>query len=765
MNKEDRQVGDWVRKKGHTLWEQIRDVALYPTPIIAEIRRITPISYLQFNNIQIGSRVLIAPEWYIREQCSSSGKYGYVDYVDWNGATNELIETKKTLYGKVVQVSDIMTNMQGPQIVVCIPNTKYKVQIHIAFILDVDTEKDDTGVRAGELVCDEGKWYRIKVVHSDRSEVIRLCDGLETGLLSVTLSWIPRVRTVDDLNPDWYVKVKALGKWMWCQVKSLDLTALKMENIADISTDKKKPHSIPTISAGDWVQWKGGPEWTQIDQIFTGITGNLMYRERHPRGSKKFVDDITVHSVVNPNKTPAFDIEVGDWVKHSDFDGWQQVVAYTSGISVNDRKGSGDHGFYSKDRVIDHKKTITLSDQKWDKLKAGHWVKIATEDYIKNFLGHDGKYCDIDYTASDRKRATFGTWQKVIRKHQSKPSVGVCDTFSIHRDFIVGTSEEQPKLTLKEYAHKLSLEGYDYDGTLEEYKKGSMGCSMTVMYDANSGEKIIEGSWVMLRDFFGYHRVHKITENPTQLNVGALNMWVKPNAITASIIAIPDQEWDKLKPGMWVKIAPREYIKSVCQIDSYGKWMHKNNNYALPDKMKMFGKWHQVMGINSRPQAKEVLCGGFYWHKDIIVDISETEPVVSQHTFTAPTSGTYVITVGDKETARIPLPEGLQVDEKSVVTEEQLYAVFSGFKTKEQEKIMLNTVEEIGKLDKPNLEEAAKQVKASRDNDEVAAAKTKLTQLLNQESGLKARKKEIDEDLANVQELIKAFGYPPKDAK
>lgn len=91
--------------------------------------------------------------------------------------------------------------------------------------------------------------------------------------------------------------------------------------------------------------------------------------------------------------------------------------------------------------------------------------------------------------------------------------------------------------------------------------------------------------------------------------------------------------------------------------------------------------------------------------------------------------------------------------------------IVSDNKNKQEDKNMLNTVEEIGKLDKPNLEEAAKQVKATRDNDEVVAAKNKLTELLDQESGLKARKKEIDEDLAKVQELIKAFGYPPPTTK
>jgi tripartite-type tricarboxylate transporter receptor subunit TctC len=74
---------------------------------------------------------------------------------------------------------------------------------------------------------------------------------------------------------------------------------------------------------------------------------------------------------------------------------------------------------------------------------------------------------------------------------------------------------------------------------------------------------------------------------------------------------------------------------------------------------------------------------------------------------------------------------------------------------------MLNTVEEIKKLDEANLKEAAKKVKEERDNDEVKAAREKLSYLLDCESKFKASKESIDKQLAEVQELIKAFGYPP----
>jgi hypothetical protein len=82
---------------------------------------------------------------------------------------------------------------------------------------------------------------------------------------------------------------------------------------------------------------------------------------------------------------------------------------------------------------------------------------------------------------------------------------------------------------------------------------------------------------------------------------------------------------------------------------------------------------------------------------------------------------------------------------------------------KEEEKIMLNTVEEIKQLDAKNIEEAAKKVKQNRDNAEVKQASEKLTQLLDRKESLEASKKDIEKQLKEVNDLVEALGYPPKE--
>jgi len=82
---------------------------------------------------------------------------------------------------------------------------------------------------------------------------------------------------------------------------------------------------------------------------------------------------------------------------------------------------------------------------------------------------------------------------------------------------------------------------------------------------------------------------------------------------------------------------------------------------------------------------------------------------------------------------------------------------------KEEEKIMLNTVEEIKQLDAKNIEEAAKKVKQNRDNAEVKQASEKLTQLLDRKESLEASKRDIDKQLKEVNDLVEALGYPPKE--
>jgi hypothetical protein len=114
---------------------------------------------------------------------------------------------------------------------------------------------------------------------------------------------------------------------------------------------------------------------------------------------------------------------------------------------------------------------------------------------------------------------------------------------------------------------------------------------------------------------------------------------------------------------------------------------------------------------------------GFYWKE--VEAISETHPLYGE------------IATGS------PQPNVLQI--------------------KEEEKIMLNTVEDIKQLDAKNIAEAAKKVKENRDNNEVRIASERLAQLLDRKESLEASKKDIEKQLNEVNTLVTALGYPPKE--
>lgn len=279
----------------------------------------------------------------------------------------------------------------------------------------------------------------------------------------------------------------------------------------------------------------------------------------------------------------------------------------------------------------------------------------------------------------------------------------------------------------------------------------------------------------------------------------------KPEEMNA-VVPVNDYQFAKIKSGWWVKIAPEEYVRpKLIPSLVYGQDSYPN------DKLRDCGTWQQVFSKGS-VDIRIIGTDGWIWHKDFIVSISENKPIelincpvtntkeeadpilaagggVATHmnackevpltfseplqftcyeashmswsemndlatripcgeipfNFIAPEPGTYEVSSKLGESCRLTLPKGWIINLPET----------------KQEKIMLNTVEEIKKLDEANLKEAAKKVKEERDNDQVKAAREKLTHLLNCESDLKARKEKIDKELAEMQELIKAFGYPP----
>jgi hypothetical protein len=70
---------------------------------------------------------------------------------------------------------------------------------------------------------------------------------------------------------------------------------------------------------------------------------------------------------------------------------------------------------------------------------------------------------------------------------------------------------------------------------------------------------------------------------------------------------------------------------------------------------------------------------------------------------------------------------------------------------------------ELRLLDAKNIAEAAKKVKENRDNNEVRIASERLAQLLDRKESLEASKKDIEKQLNEVNTLVTALGYPPKE--
>lgn len=263
-----------------------------------------------------------------------------------------------------------------------------------------------------------------------------------------------------------------------------------------------------------------------------------------------------------------------------------------------------------------------------------------------------------------------------------------------------------------------------------------------------------------LKEFGKFAEIAAIITEPSKQNKPPLN----ENKYTSKDI----------KPGWWVKIADADYVRKVAS--------SKTTFYFYSDEKiaNEAGKWIQVRTVSSSNSG--IATEKYAWDQEFIVDISPTNPNLNckvpdnTENATASLVDGNVIAIKNNTCKNTTLQ--ITYDEANSLSWDQMNELFTRattpttphwyynhYEKQEKETIMLNTVEDIKKLDEANLKEASRKVKEERDNDEVKAAREKLTHLLNCESDLKTRKEKIDKELAQVQELIRAFGYPPKDAK
>lgn len=635
----------------------------------------------------------------------------------------------------------------------------------IAAIITDPAVNKNRGIHLGDLIYLDKSWHRAtNLMFPSKSELTRLSDGAKVDLADSNIKYVQMIRKPEEINKDWWVKVMA---------------------------GEKEPRT-PT-----WFPASG------LDLYSTGLA--------------KILDISTTY----PNKQN-IDIKVGDWVKHFDFDGWQRVVACTSGISVND--GKIGHGFYSKERIIEHQRIIPISEKEFDEIEPEDSLLIAPAWFIKAHCNFLGKYKSNSYfgpTTFDKEKL-YGTIIKIKNKLLEKVAATTGDF--IHKDFI-----------LKVFKNTIDPSNIR-NGDLIKHK--DLDNKWHVVYTVTSSNEIM------------------IIHDATKYSLSGImqHQQVRP---------INEEQFKSIKSGYWVKIAPKEYIESKCDTGGfYGDFKYKDYDA----KEKYYNTWVKVESISLPSRHIEIWDHSTYcFTKDFIVDISETEPQVNCPAYATKQEADAALAKGSGVAIRldtvngytnpckeIPLREPLHItydeafhmswnqlndlatripcyeipffpkepeyesvyfpdikvgDEifdkeqwrmilRITTKDEKEYRALGESKTSlwtsdyscclvdygskwqirraknngllqsnsknKQEKIMLNTLEDIKKLNEANLKEAAEQVKESRDNDEVKAAKAKLTELLDTESKLKVSKEIIDKQLAEVQEMIKAFGYPPK---
>jgi hypothetical protein len=677
VNHEDIQAGDWVCIKFVQGWFKIQGIRNglistvegpnYSVSEVVDHKRITPISVTEFQGINVGDEIEIAPEWYIRSKLDINNSYKGLIYFlgdspesKYNSKKQKHRATPAVVMGKLLDGC------------VCI-NSGY---VHMDFIL---------------AVLKNGVVYYAKHIQdvslvapstsTDHTPIPQLRESKPLLLKNCPVWSFVKLKSKEGLLTPWgRIISKGVHEIIFSQNGSEGSPDPESEVLALITKIEDIPkHALIRI------------KYSKVYTAFSEFQGKFSDIDAIIEESQK-------NSKLEKDKPISTDLQVGRWVMLQDYVGYHKIHKITENqpqLNVGTLKM-----WVRAQAVIDVR--IAIPDQEWNKLKPGMWVKIAPKEYVKSKLDDIGLYKSTEYNNA-KLDSCADSWQEI--KYMS------CDTEIIsflgnywHRDFIVDTSETKP-----------------------------LSCSGTPTTVASYG-----------------------------------------SARREVIAPISDDLWDKLKEGWWVKIAPEDYIKNLLDVNG----TYLDIDYRSSRRKKnTFGTWQKVVRKHTSKPSVGV-CDTFSIHRDFIVDISETEPQMNCRVLTAKeyfskhtTSnvsgiGIELDTVNGHTNAckEIPLPGvgGMCVLGTTPTEPDWYYKYLMKDKIKEN---TMNTVEDIKKLDAANLEEAAKQVKASRDNDEVAAAKSKLTQLLNQESGLKARKKEIDADLAEVQELIKAFGYPPKEGK
>lgn len=260
------------------------------------------------------------------------------------------------------------------------------------------------------------------------------------------------------------------------------------------------------------------------------------------------------------------------------------------------------------------------------------------------------------------------------------------------------------------------------------------------------------------------------------------------------MIIINDAQWEKLQEGWWVKIASADYIKNVCQGENYKDVQYINYN---KEKTAMFGQWVKVRRIDRMEHWIKTEKGYYDFHRDLISDISQTEPITGDAWVVGETEAYENIPCSQAQVGdEIFVRETWKVIQEIAVLPESHYRargegrvyakidngnisynldrsdykarrkITSNTKSEnKQEKIMLNTVQEIKdpQLDEGNVKAGAKAAKEAIDKAQAEEVRSKLIDLNHQKTSLLRDKAAIEKKIAGIDEMMGLLGFPPAE--
>lgn len=389
--------------------------------------------------------------------------------------------------------------------------------------------------------------------------------------------------------------------------------------------------------------------------------------------------------------------------------------------------------------------------KKFNTAHIGHWIKIKEGQDIPSNL------CPSNY------KDYYGKWFKIAELCRYRPDIRIDNS---HRTIIEPEVIAEycpiepviittPKLTLKDakLGDFVKLKDCAQIAKVKDtWKSGyvcecSYGNVYTRSYDLEV-EKIISvwgdiplDYYVELSAYWYQRRnIHVVLNKFEEIQAIRTKEEHKDNGTFPTAVefepgGICDESWNALKRGMFIKIANDDYIAKHIS-GNLNTFKHPHISYFKESQKDLIhGTWQEIdfTEDHSRHPHVTLKASGFGIDRGLITGICNSDPTKPKHT---------------------PM----------IMPESPIFKMlYTKIKEDKQEKIMLNTLEEIkaANLDEKNLDAGAADAARILDEEEKNIVKDKILTLSREKKDWVKQRNVIDEHISRVDKLLAALKYPP----